>query len=268
MNLLVSIQWGQVGIVVGIFAAIAIALTALILLIVKLCKVETDERAEAVLEKLAGANCGGCGCSGCSDFAKKLCHGEAKLSSCHVTDSANKAEIASLLGIEVGHTEPTVMIVACSGGDNAKNSCTYVGNPSCDAIVSVGGNKVCSFGCEGGGTCAAVCPQKAITIEEGRSHINTDRCISCGTCALNCPKAILRRIPVSAPVYVACSSNCKGKDVMNACTKGCIGCGLCAKNCPSGAITMVNNLPVIDYKKCTGCLTCVGKCPRKVIVQR
>ena len=44
-----------------------------------------------------------------------------------------------------------------------------------------------------------------------------------------------------------------------------IGCGLCAKNCPENAITMVNNLPIIDYSKCTGCKTCVNKCPRKCI---
>lgn len=268
MNLLVSIQWGQVGIVIGIFAIIAIVLTTLILLIVKLCKVDTDEKAEAVLEKLAGANCGGCGCSGCSDFAQKLCHGQAELSSCHVTDQEKKVEIASILGIELGDSEPTVMVVACIGGNDAKDSCTYVGDPSCAGVVSLGGNKICAFGCVGEGTCVAVCPQKAISMENGHSVVNTDRCTSCGSCASKCPKNLFHRVPVSAPVYVACSSKCKGKDVMNACTKGCIGCGLCAKNCPNGAITMVDNLPVFDYKKCTGCMTCVAKCPKKVILAR
>ena len=75
----------------------------------------------------------------------------------------------------------------------------------------------------------------------------------------------MRIIPKTAKVYVACSTKCRGKDVMGACKVGCIGCGLCAKNCPQGAIEMVNNLPVIDYSKCNGCKTCVAKCPRKTI---
>ena len=40
---------------------------------------------------------------------------------------------------------------------------------------------------------------------------------------------------------------------------------MCVRKCPQGAITMVDNLPIIDYKKCTGCMTCVTACPRKCI---
>ena len=44
------------------------------------------------------------------------------------------------------------------------------------------------------------------------------------------PKHIIELIPKTSKVYVACSTTCRGKEVINACSVGCIGCGLCAKN--------------------------------------
>ena len=77
----------------------------------------------------------------------------------------------------------------------------------------------------------------------------------------------MKRIPATAKYYVACSSQEKGKDVRAVCNRGCLGCGLCAKNCPSSAITMRNNLPIIDYTKCTNCGLCASKCPAKCILE-
>jgi Fe-S-cluster-containing hydrogenase component 2 len=37
------------------------------------------------------------------------------------------------------------------------------------------------------------------------------------------------------------------------------------KNCPANAITLKDNLAVIDQDKCTRCGTCASKCPAKVI---
>jgi len=129
----------------------------------------------------------------------------------------------------------------------------------------MGGKKLCLAGCVGGGECQNVCPVNAIKIINGVSKIDKTLCISCGACIDKCPKDIIERIPVTAKVFIACSSHCRGKEVTTACQNGCIGCGICAKQCPEGAITMVDNLPLIDYKKCTGCLVCVEKCPRKCI---
>ena len=272
MNLLAftSQTWVTVGIVAGIFAGSAVLIGALILIVGKVFKVNMDEKVTKILENLAGANCGGCGCSGCAGFADKLAHGEGELSACHVTSPEKKAEIAALLGIELKEEARTVAVVKCNGGlANAPEAFEYKGNPTCAANASLlGGNKVCKFGCLGCGDCKVVCPESAIKISDKLSEVDPDRCISCGACITTCPKHIIERIPADAPVYVACSSTCKGKDVMNACKVGCIGCTMCAKKCPHGAITMKDNLPVFDYEKCTGCKTCVAVCPRHIIIDR
>ena len=117
----------------------------------------------------------------------------------------------------------------------------------------------------GEGTCVSFCPFYAISVENGVSKVDRALCEACGACVQKCPKELIELIPKSSMVYVACSSKCKGKDVMNTCKVGCIGCGICAKFCPENAITLTNNLPVIDYSKCSGCKTCVLKCPRKCI---
>lgn len=272
MNLLAitTDTWITVGIVAGIFAGSAILIGVLILLVGKVFKVDVDEKIKRISEKLAGANCGGCGCSGCAGFAEKLACGGAELSACHVTSPENKAEIAKILGVELTEEERTVAVVHCNGGAaNCEDKYVYRGNPTCAANNSLsGGNKMCSFACLGCGDCKAVCPENAISVKERLAQVDPDRCVSCGACITACPKHIIDRIPASAPVYVACSSTCRGKDVMNVCKVGCIACGICAKSCPHGAITMKDNIPVFDYTKCTGCLTCVEKCPRHIIISR
>ncbi len=272
MNLLeINTQtWITLGIVAGIFAGAALLIGILILVVGKVFKVDLDEKVTKILENLAGANCGGCGCSGCSGFASKLAEGCGNLGDCHVTSPEKKAEIAKLLGIELTEEEPTVAVVKCKGGaENCADKFEYKGNPTCAANNSLlGGNKACSYACLGCGDCKAVCPENAISVQARLAEVDPDRCISCGACITACPKNIIERIPASAPIFVACSSQCRGKEVTSVCKVGCIACGICAKVCPHGAITMQDNLPSIDYKKCTGCLTCVEKCPRHIIIGR
>ncbi len=262
--------WISVGIVAGIFAGSAVLIGLLIIIVGKVFKVNVDEKITKILENLAGPKGGGGGCSGCSGFASKLAEGGANLADCHVTSPEKKAEIAKLLGIELKEEEPTVAVVHCNGGvENCADKFEYKGNPTCAANASLlGGNKACSYACLGCGDCKAVCPENAIEVTGRLAQVDPDRCVSCGACITTCPKGIIDRIPSSAPVYVACSSKCKGKEVMGVCKVGCIACGICAKVCPHGAITMKDNLPEIDYTKCTGCLTCVEKCPRHIIISR
>lgn len=266
-NLLLNpINVNTLLIVIAIVAVLAIVFGALIVLVGKLCFVQEDERAKAVSEHLAGANCGGCGYAGCADYAKALAEGKATLGACNATSNEEKEQIAKILDIPFTATAATVAVVRCAGGNNAKDKFNYVGNCSCISQTSLlGGKKICPEGCLGGGTCVGVCPDNGVHVQNGVANVDRSLCESCGACVRACPKGLIEFIPKNAKVYVACSTKCKGKDVMNACTVGCIGCGLCAKNCPENAITMVDNLPVIDYDKCSGCKTCALKCPRKTI---
>ena len=266
LNLLNNVNFDTVLIVVAIVAVIAIVFALLIVLVSKLCAVKEDEKEKAVSELLAGANCGGCGYAGCADYAKSLREGRANLCDCNATANENKEQIAKILEIPFTASAKTFAVVKCAGGNLAKDKFDYVGNTSCEAqIGAMGGKKVCPEGCLGGGSCMSVCPDNGVYIKDGVAVVDKRVCESCGACVRKCPKNLIEFIPTSAKVYVACSTKCKGKDVMGACSVGCIGCGLCAKNCPENAITMVDNLPVIDYEKCSGCLTCVSKCPRKTI---
>ena len=269
MLLFRDINWGTVAITVGIMVGIAILLGVAIMLVSKAFFVAKDERIDQIVDNLAKANCGACGYPGCGGYAEALLKGEADLSACGATSAAGKAEIAKILGQEFAGGEPTVAVVACCGGDKAEDKYTHVGYENCETQAMLGGGrKVCPSGCMGECSCGAVCPQVAIIKKDGYAAVDPALCISCGLCAKTCPKGLIKFIPQSAKVFVACSSTCKGKDVMSACKVGCIGCGLCARNCPNGAITMANNLPVIDYSKCNGCKVCVSKCPRKTIVDR
>jgi len=264
--LLNSINTTTLLIVVAIVAVIAIVFAVLIVLVSKLCAVKEDEKAKQITEHLAGANCGGCGYAGCADYAKALAEGKAQINDCGATDNESKEQIANILGIPFIAQAQTFAVVKCAGGINAKNKFIYVGNKGCSAeITCQGGSKICPEGCLGGGSCVSACLDGGVKIENGVARVDKKLCVSCGACVKACPKHIIDLIPKTVKVYVACSTSCRGKDVMNACAVGCIGCGLCAKNCPNNAITIQNNLPVIDYTKCSGCLVCVSKCPRKCI---
>lgn len=261
-----SVDVTKVLIAVGIMLVIAIVFGFLIMVVSKKFATETNEREDRILGCLAGANCGGCGKAGCGDFARSLLENKSQINDCAVTSPENKKTIAEVLGVEFSSANSVKYVVACNGGDSAKDENFYVGVSDCVRQASVlGGAKTCNTACLGLGTCVKTCTYGAISVENGKAEILQGVCAKCGACYNACPKQVIKKVSGNAKVYVACSTKCRGKEVIDACKNGCVGCGICAKNCPEGAIKMVNNLPEIDYDKCIGCLSCVSRCPKNVI---
>ena len=69
----------------------------------------------------------------------------------------------------------------------------YDGIQSCEAAARLfNGPENCKEACMGFGDCAAVCPEGAISIEDGKAAIDKEKCTGCGACAKICPKGLIR----------------------------------------------------------------------------
>lgn len=231
--------------------------------------VHLDPKQEEILKALPGANCGACGFAGCLGYAEALAKGLAEVNKCTVGGFKTTKAVGYILGLDVEERIAEVAAVFCRGKKcQARSKYVYEGVQDCRAaMVLSGGDKGCIYGCIGLGSCVKVCPFGAIEWQNGEPPvINSDKCVGCGLCFKTCPKRIIGLISRSHAVCVACKSHDKGKDVRAVCAVGCIGCGLCVKVCPEKAITLKDNLAIIDYGKCVGCGKCVEKCPTKTII--
>jgi electron transport complex protein RnfB len=216
---------------------------------------------------LPGANCGGCGYSGCAQLAEAIAKGEAKPNACSVGGNAVAKAIGRIMGVEAERTVRERAQVMCSGtGNLATKKYVYRGVADCVAAQQLGGgDKLCSYGCIGLGTCVAACPYDAIEVVDGVAVVDSRKCRGCGACVRSCPRGLIEMIPYGATQWVACKSQEKGAATRAQCRVGCIGCRICERNCPEKAIEVSNFLAKIDYSKCTGCNICVEKCPQKTI---
>lgn len=250
---------GGMGVLFGVLLGIASRLFA----------VETDERIPQIVDALPGANCGGCGFAGCSAYANAVVSGTAKTNMCPVGGEAASAKISEIMGVEAEEREKMVARVLCGGNpENAVQKYIFDGPCDCHSAARLGGgDKMCSYGCLGFGSCVSVCQLGAISVETGVAVIDPDKCGGCGACMRECPKNVIKIFPAKSKYTVACVSKEKGKITKRDCGVGCIGCGICAKNCPKEAITIENNVAVIDTEKCVNCGICAAKCPQKTITK-
>ena len=254
-----AILIGVIGILIGLllgFAAIKLA-------------VPVDEKEIEVREFLPGNNCGGCGYAGCDALAKAIAAGEAPVNACPVGGAAVAGKIGAVMGVDAGEAVRMVAFVKCNGTcDKAGLKANYYGISDCKRAAAIPGrgDKACSFGCMGFGSCVAACQFDAIHVVDGVAVVDKEKCVACGKCVAACPKHLIELVPYTAEHLVQCSSHDKGPAVKKVCEAGCIGCTLCTRQCESDAIHMENNVAVIDYSKCTNCGKCAAKCPAKVII--
>ena len=131
----------------------------------------------------------------------------------------------------------SVAVIRCSGSAAIIQSALEgQSGPDCAAIkTSVkalspeGIPGACAFGCLGGGSCAAACPLKAITLKEkGPASVDQEKCVGCGKCARLCPLNVIR-MEGGRPAW-------RGK--------ACAHCMSCIQNCPAKAIEYGQVTPV------------------------
>ena len=229
----------------ALLAAFGLAIAA------RVFAVPSDPKAEAIEEALPGANCGACALPGCSELAKRIAEGKADVDACPVGGEVVAQAIASIMGMEfAGGADREVALVLCKGNDQvAAKRFFYNGVFDCNSAALVfGGDKACTYGCLGLGTCAGVCPFGAIEmLPGGLARVDPEKCTGCTKCVSSCPKDIIRMIPAKRNLHILCSSHDKGGAARKHCKVACIGCMKCVKAAPEGAIAMDNFLAVVDY---------------------
>ena len=247
-----------------VMLGIAVIIGILLLVCSRFFAVEENEDKQKIRECLPGINCGACGYNGCDSYAEALTKGGVEPNLCIPGAQTVADKIGEILGIEV--VEPfndVVAFVACNGHCEAiSKTAEYDGIQTCYAASMLyGGTNSCRFSCLGYGDCVKACPVNAISLDNGIAHVDTSLCLGCGMCANTCPKHVIQMLPQNTQTVVKCSNTQKGADARKACKNACIACKKCEKACPEGAITVNNNLAVIDYSKCKNCGICVNECP-------
>jgi len=232
-------------------STLALVSSLLLAMVARAFAVPSNPKVEEIEGALPGANCGGCGLPGCGELARRIADGKADIDSCPVGGERVAQMIAQIMGRSyTGGSVRKAAVVLCGGDDQvAAKRFHYNGIKDCtSAAILFGGDKACQYGCMGLGTCAGVCPFDAIhMLATGLPQVDATKCTACGKCVAACPKRIIKLVPVDKRLHILCSSHDRGAKVRKICAVGCIGCTKCVKEAPEGAITMQDNLAVVNY---------------------
>lgn len=255
----------------GVLALVGAGLSGTLLWASKRFAVEEDPRIDLLADYLPGANCGGCGLAGCRAFAEEMVKDPESGIACPVAGADVMRKLSEALGIEFKQTRQMVAVLHCAGacGTAVALDEKYEGIDDCRAeFLLAPGEKACPYACMGLGSCIKVCQFGAITKKNGIIEVDEELCKGCGACVTVCPKHLISMMPKDNRVWVACSNHDRGPSVKANCGLGCIACKKCEKVCEYGAITVIDNVAVVDWEKCNACGRCVDECPTHAIVRK
>ena len=87
-------------------------------------------------------------------------------------------------------------------------STIITGSRDCNKITVVpgAGDKACSYGCLGSGSCVKACQFDAIHIVDGVAVVDKEKCVACGQCVAVCPRHLIELVPYKAKHLVQCNS--------------------------------------------------------------
>jgi Na+-translocating ferredoxin:NAD+ oxidoreductase subunit B len=234
----------------------------------KKLRVEENPVIGQINECLPGANCGACGNAGCYDFAVKIVEGKAALNGCPVGGQDLIDAISEILGTDGAQSTKQVARILCRGGnaEAAKKNATYNGPQNCAVMALIsGGDKLCLYGCMGGGDCVDACQFNAMYMNEnGMPEVIEELCTGCGLCVKACPRGIIELHPIDREVFIFCKNLDDPKTARKVCSVSCIGCAICSRK-SDGGVLMKDNLAIIDYSKLDLSKIPFEKCSTKAI---
>jgi Na+-translocating ferredoxin:NAD+ oxidoreductase subunit B len=221
-----------------------------------------------VNDVLPNANCGACGNAGCYDFAVKVVDGKVALNGCPVGGQDLIDDISAILGIEGTASSKQVARILCKGGNKeaAKKNAEYIGPQNCTVMALIsGGDKLCLYGCLGGGDCVEACQFNAMYMDDnGLPVVIEELCTGCGLCVKACPRGVIEVHPAEREVFVFCKNLDDPKTARKVCSAACIGCAICARK-SDGGVVMKDNLAIIDYSKLDMSKVPLEKCSTNAI---